>query len=183
MTMEQANEKYKRALEVLKRNTPVLNSPDDITEKVLSRLSGKYKQEKERFDLVEFFFGWTYINWVRRSLVAVSVFLAVMFVFQQSIIMKQINNLSRQIDYNGKGATAITGDLPDSRLMLFSIPGRRLQILRKFNSDKQVEDLFRSIDQLQKEYKSLHKIIEEDPGLKKLIEKRLSEISDSKVKL
>ena len=181
--MESGNGKYAKVLEILKTSRPVLDSTDDIADKVLERISKEHKPEKTHSDLLEFFFGWTYVNWVRRSLVAASVFLAVMFVFQQSIIMKQINHLSRQIESNGKDVSAVTGDLPDSRLMMFSFPGRKLQILRKNNSDKQVEELFRSIDQLQKEYKGLHRIIEEDPELKKLIEKRLSEISDSKVKL
>ena len=64
---------------------------------LLSRISEKAgKRNRSLADLIDFLFGWIYIGWVRRSLITASVFLVAVFVFPaDSIIMRQINDLSR----------------------------------------------------------------------------------------
>jgi hypothetical protein len=183
MKMEQVNDKYEKVMEILKRAKPVLGSSDEIEEKVMSKISGKRKHNRDLSDLLDFLFGWTYITWVRRSLITASVFLVVVFVIQQSLIMRQINNLSRQIDTYEKDASGVSSEDLNRKLMIFRLSDKRFPIIRKSESDKQVEELFRSIDQLKKEYKDMHNMIEQDPELKKLIEKKLSEITESKIKL
>ena len=181
--MEQVNDKYEKVLEVLKRTKPVLGPTDEIEERVLYRISGKQKPEADLSDLIDFLFGWTYIKWVKRSLVTASVFLVILFIFQQSIIMKQIYHLSRQIESYERDASGVPGEHLDRRMLLYRFSEKRFVISKKSNSEKQVEELFRSIDQLKKEYKELNNLIEEDPELKKLIERRLLEITDNKIKL
>jgi hypothetical protein len=183
MKMEHLDEKYEKVLEILRRAEPVLGSPEDIREKVMQRISVERNPANDISDLVDFLFGWTYITWVRRSLITASVFLVLVFVFQQSMIMTQINNLSRQIDSYERDATGVSSEYMNRRLLLYRFSERRFPFTKKSTSDKQVEELFRSIDQLKKEYKDLNFIIEQDPELKQLIEKKLSEISDNKIKL
>jgi DNA gyrase/topoisomerase IV subunit A len=181
--MEQENEKYEKVLEILRRTNPVLSNPDEIEEKILNRIMDKQRRENKLNDLIDLLFGWTYITWVRRSLVTASVFIVIMFVFQQSIMMKQINHLSRQIEAYERDASGVPGGYSDRRMMMLRFSEKRYPFLRKGSSDKQVEELFRTIDRLKKEYKELDKMIEDDPELKKLIEKKLSEIDDKKIKI
>lgn len=181
--MEQGNEKYRKVLKILKQAKPVLNSTDDIEEKVLSRISLNRKHGADLSGLIDFLFGWTYITWVRRSLIAASAFLVIVFVFQQSLIMKQISNLSRQIDAYEKDASGVSSENLSRSLLMFRLSDKRFPFLRKGESEKQVEEFFRSIDELEKEYKDLHNMIEHDPELKKLIEQKLSEITESKINL
>jgi len=181
MKMEQVSEKYEKVLKVLKQAKPVLDSTVDIEEKVLARISGDLKPKRDLSELIDFLFGWTNITWVRRSLITASAFLVIVFVFQQSLIMKQINNLSRQIDAYEKDATGVSGENLSRRMLIFRLSERRFPVVKKGESEKQLEELFRSIDKFEKEYKDLHNLIEQDPELKKLIEKKLSEITDSKI--
>lgn len=182
MKMEQVNGKYEKVMEILKRAKPVLGSTADIEEKVLYSISESNKSIMNLSDLINFLFGWTYITWVRRSLIAASVCVVTVFVFQQSIMMKQINNLSRQIESYERDASGVPGQYRDRRAVL-RFPEKRFSLFRKTNSDKQLEELFRTIDQLKMEYKELDKLIKEDPELKKLIEQKLSEINGNTIKI
>jgi hypothetical protein len=183
MKMEHGNGKYEKVMEILRRAKPESGPTNEIEEKVLARISGRRKSDTDLSNLLDFLFGWTYIKWVRRSLVTASFCLVVMFVFQQSIMMKQLNNLSRQIESCERDASGLPGGYQDQRMMLLKFSERRFPVFKKTGSDKQVEELFRTIDELKKEYKELDKMIEENPELKKLIEKRLSEINGSKIKI
>jgi hypothetical protein len=183
MKMETVNEKYNKVLEILRKRKPVLKETDEIEERVLQRIMEKQKTSADLSDLIDFLFGWTYINWVRRSLITASVFLVTVFILQQSIMMKQINHLSRQMEYYERDASGFSGEYQDSRMMLLKFSEKRYPFFKKTTSDKQVEELLRTIDQLKKEYKELDKIIEENPELKNLIEKKLSEIEGNKIKI
>jgi hypothetical protein len=181
--MGQTNEKYDKVLGILKGAKPVLGSTDEIAEKVLHKILEMMEPQADLSDLVKFLFGWTYIKWVRRSLITASVFLVTVFVFQQSMIMKQMNNLSRQIESYQRDTSGPSSEYMNRKMLLFRYSERRFQFTKKSDSDKQIGELLQSIDQLKKEYKQLHYMIEEDPELKKLIEKKLSEITDIKIKL
>jgi hypothetical protein len=183
MKMEQTNEKYKKVLEILKNSKPVLGSYADIEEKVLERISVKQKSKIELSDLVDFLFGWTYIAWVRRSLITASVCMVIVFVFQQSIMMKQINNLSRQIESYERDASGAPLEYPERRMMFLRFSEKRFPLFRNGRSDKQVEELLRTIDQLKKEYKELDSMLKDDPELKGMIEKKLSEINGNRTKI
>jgi hypothetical protein len=181
--MKQVNEKYEKVLEILKRTRPALGSTADIEEKVLERISGMQRIKADLFDLLDFLFGWTYITWVRRSLVTASVCIVIVFVFQQSIIMRQMNNLSRQIESYERDASGVPGEYPDRRMMMLRFSEKRFPLFKKSKSDKKVEEIFRTIEQLKKEYKELDSMLKDDPELKKMIEKKLSEISGNKIKI
>jgi hypothetical protein len=183
MKMEQENGKYEKVMEILRRAKPESGPTHEIEEKILARISGRHESDKDLSNLVDFLFGWTYIKWVRRSLVTASICLVLMFVLQQSIMMKQIYHLTRQIESYEIDASGFPGDYHDRRMMLLRFSERRFPFFKKSASDKQVQELFRTIDELKKEYKELDKMIEENPELKKLIEKKLSEIDGSKIKI
>jgi hypothetical protein len=105
------------------------------------------------------------------------------FVFQQSIILKQINFLSRQsIEYDGENLSATTNRI-EQKLMSYKIPGRRFPSNSITISEKQLQLLLDSVNKLQIQYKDLLNIIEKDPELKKLIENKLNENRQTKFKL
>jgi hypothetical protein len=183
MTMEQPVEKYKKVIGIMKSEKPVLTNPDEIVNEVLNRITAKKIAGEARMDLIDFVFSWIYIKWVRRSLVAASVLLVIVFVIQQSLMLKQIQRLSNRIESYENGASIVPGEIMEKRMLMLRFSEKRLPFLKKNSPDKQVDDLFRTIDQLKKEYKNLDNQINEDPELKKLIEEKLSEISGSKIKL
>jgi hypothetical protein len=184
MKMEKGNEKYNKVLELLRKSEPVLNSADEIVEKVLKTISKReLKHHADLSEVLDFMFSWTYNVWVRRSLITAAAVMVIVFIFQQGVILNQINHLSRQINTNGWDASSVNTRYLNNSTLMFRFKGKLFPAGKATVSDKKVEELLRSIDDLKKEYKDLHELIENDPELKRLIEKRLSEIDGSKTKL
>lgn len=179
MTMIMESEKYKKILKVLRESKPVLDSTGDIEKEVIKRIS-KVKQPIFNFsEAIDSLFGWVYIGWVRRTLITASVLLVMVFIYQQGVMFKQINFLSRQIIDNGGEIQITTEQQVEKLLMTYKKSGRRFPSRSVTISEKQMNEL---LDYLTK-YKDLEKLIEEDPELKLLIEKKLIEFNHTKVKL
>jgi hypothetical protein len=175
MMMEKESEKYKRVMDILRESKPLLNSTEDIEKEVIRKISGIRKTEEVLSDVIDFLFGWVYIGWVRRSLIAASVILVMVFVWQQGIILKRIDLLSRQTVVVDRGNISTPADEIEKVLTMFKNSGRRFPSRTIEISDNQIRELLDSIRDLQIKYKDLENLIEEDPGLKKYIEEKLSE--------
>jgi hypothetical protein len=177
------SEELKKVVNILRNSKPVLNSTTEIENEVIRRIS-KVNQPKPEFsDLIDFLFGWVYIGWVRRSLIAASVILVIVFVYQQGIILKQINYLSRQtvvVD----GATSFNPESAiEKSLMMYKMTGRKFASKNITISEKQMEELIDSVNALQIRYKDLIDLINENPEIKNFVEKRLIENDRKKIKL
>jgi hypothetical protein len=184
MKMEKGNEKYDKVLELLRKSEPALTSADEIAEKVLKAISKReVKHHTDISEVLDFMFSWTNNVWVRRSLITAAAVMVIVFIFQQGIILNQINQLSRQINTSGWNASSVNTRYLNNSTLMFRFKERLLPAGKTNVSDEKVEELLRSIDNLKKEYKDLHELIEKDPELKRLIENRLSEIDGSKTKL
>ena len=85
------SEKYNKVLYILRKSKPVLSSADDIEREVIKKVSGVHQSEIILSDIVDILFGWVYIGWVRRSLIAASFVLVAVFIYQQGVFLKQIN--------------------------------------------------------------------------------------------
>jgi hypothetical protein len=181
--MKNANDKYKRTIEILKKSRAVLDSTDAIEREVLIRISSSVTKEPESFSIFNFLFGWTEIVWIRRSLITVSVMLVAIFIYQQSMIVKQLNWLSTQIVINQERPVYTTQSDLVSRMKLLKISGSRIQHKNSTISEQQLDMLIESFDRLQTDYDNLMKIIQENPELKEMIEKKLREKNLTKVKL
>jgi hypothetical protein len=177
------SEKYNKVLNILRKSKPVLNSTEDIEREVLRRISKIHQSEFIISDIIDFLFGWIYIGWVRKTLVTASVVLVIVFVYQQGIILKQINYLSRQtIVIDGETASPPAYEI-DKLIMTYKLSGRRFPSQSITISDKQMKQLLESVNELQVKYNDLKNLIEDDPELKKLIEKKLIENSRTKINL
>lgn len=184
MKMEKGNEKYDKVLEMLRKSEPALTSEDEIAEKVLKAISKReVKHSPDLSEVLDFIFSWTYNVWVRRSLIIAAAVLIIVFIFQQGVILNQINQLSRQINASSWDASSMNTRYIINSSLMFRYRDRLFPAGKRDVSEKKVQELLRSIDKLEKEYKDLHELIEKDPELKRLIEKRLSEIDGSKTKL
>jgi len=181
--MKADERKYREVMQVLKKSEPVTGSQEEIEREVINRIIYMPKEEKESFSIYSFLFGWTEVGWVRRSLVTASLFLVVIFVYQQSVIVKQLNWLSTQMVVNIEkpfrtGISDFSGKLRFLRISGSRVPQNGSPI-----SEKQLDLLMEALDKLQADYDNLSKIIEENPELKEIIEKKLNEKNNIKVKL
>lgn len=173
--MTKESEKYDLIVNMLKKSRPVFTEPEKVTDKVMRQI----QEDKSRVSfmdlLVDYLFGWVYIGWVRRSMVAVTLIIAVLFVYQQGAIMKRINDLSdRKINNGDLLMTGYTEDIKN-KMLIYTITGKKITDAKITASKKEIDEMISSINKLQVKYKDLFRIIENDPQLKEYIENRMKE--------
>ena len=146
MTMKQRNVKYNKTVELLRKSKPVLDSSEDIEQEVIRRISSSARQETNIFPIIDLLFGWTNIVLIRRSLIAASVMLVTLFIYQQSMIMKQLNRISSQIVFYQERPIRTTQPELVRQLKLLKISGRKFNLQGSTISEEQMEMLPESID-------------------------------------
>lgn len=181
--MKPDSEKYDRVLKILRDSRPHLDSGEDIAGNVIKEISKEKEPVYDLSDVIDFLFGWAYIGWVRRSLVIASVLLVLFFVYQQGVILKRIDFLSRQIIVTDRETNAPADKQVEKLLMLYKRSDAGFPTRNVIMSEKQMKELIESVNELQVKYKDLEKLLEEDPKLKQLIEKKLIENNRKKVNL
>jgi len=181
--MEKGTEKYDRLINLLRKSDPVLTSGKEIEREVIKSISGSTASQNKISYAIDFIFGWIYITWVRRSLITASVLLVALFVWQQSLIIKQISYLRSQPIIVDREFRSYQTDLQENRLKMFRLYGKRMPLQSVVISKKQMDNLLESVNDLESRYKDLIDIISKDPELKELIEKKLTENSRIKTKL
>ncbi len=181
--MEEENVKYRKVINLLRRSKPELKGTEAIEENVIRIIRNSGEKHTSPADLIETIFAWTYIGWVRRSLVTASVLLVLFFVYQQTMILKGVNEISKKEIKAGDAISASPAGRFERQLMMLKLSGRGLDAGKKSITEDQLEQLIESYNELQDKYSSLVKIIEEDPELKAYIDKKLGESNMKKTNL
>lgn len=176
-------EKYNKVVDLLKKSKPALDTTEDIEKEVIKRISGAWHPGIMFSELIDFLFGWVYIGWVRRSLICASVALVMVFVYQQTIILKRIDYLSKQTIVSERDNEPVPEDKIEKMLTVYKNSGRRFPSNNITISERQMKELLESVKELQVKYKDLENLIERDPELKKMIEKELNEKNSNKINL
>ena len=181
--METESEKYKKVLNLLRNSKPELDSTEDIEIEVIKMIKKADRPGFNLTDVIDFLFGWVYIGWVRRTLITASIALVLVFVFQQGVILKRIEILSKQtIVPVMENVTTPTAEI-EKLLVTYKNSGRRFPSKTITISEREMKELLESVNELQSKYKEIETIIEGDPELKQLIEKKLIENNRTKINL
>jgi hypothetical protein len=175
--------KYGRVINLLRKSSPDLDSPEDIQREVISRISKKTRSSSLNGELIDILFSWIYIGWVRRSLITASLILVIVFVWQQSVILKQINFLSKQIIVPGEETILTTSQQAEKLLMLYKSSPKVFTSRNITISEKQLNQLLESVNELKVQYKDLMELIDENPEFKKYIDEKQAEKANIKTKL
>lgn len=183
MTMKRENETYDKVLDLLRKSQPQLDSQKEIEREVIRRIQKPNHLAVNISEAFDFLFGWVYIGWVRRSMIATSVILVLIFVYQQGVILKRIDSLSKQTIVTGRESVLTPANEIEKLLTSYKNSGRIFPSKTITITESQMKELLESVKELQIKYKDLEKIIEEDPDLKKMIEKKLMENDQTKTKL
>ena len=179
--MNLENEKYNKVINLLKISIPRLESTEEIENEVIKRITGIPPVVSSLTRILDFLFSWVYIGWVRRSLIAASVALIVIFTYQQGVILKRIDFLSRQTIVIGTENFSDQTVHVEKILMNYKNEAGKFPLKTVTISEKQMKELIESVNELQLKYKDLEKLIEDDPEIKKLIEKKL--IENNRIKI
>ena len=181
--MKPESENYNKVLNLLRKSEPVLDSTEDIEIEVIKRITKTNRPGLFFSELIDFLFSWVYIGWVRKSLIAASIVLVVVFIFQQGIILKRIDMLSRQSIIIEKNNIPEQADGIEKLLMVYKNSGNRFPSKTITISEDQIKELLESVNELQIKYRYLENLIEGDTALKKLVEKKLIENNHKKTNL
>jgi hypothetical protein len=174
---------YEALISILKEAKPPLDCTKDIENITLGRIRQLSKKRNIRMDFFDYIFGWVYIGWVRKSLVAISLLIISVFAYQQAVILKRINEISRKSIVNESLIKAgLSSDL-EGKLTLYKLTNRKVKADDVELSEKQIEEMVQSIYEIRVKYKELLELIEKDPDLKEEFEKKLLEKNKKKFKL
>ena len=181
--MKAGSEKYDRVINLLRKSNPELDSTAGIERDVIRKISEIERSGINFSGVVDFLFGWVYIGWVRRSLIAASVVMVMIFVYQQGVILKRIDKISRQVVVSDKEIIPTIDDKIEKLLMVYKNSGRKFPSKTITISEGQMKELLESVKDLQSKYKDLEELIDGDPELKKMIEKKLTDSNRTKINL
>jgi hypothetical protein len=178
--METGEDRYNKILKVLRNAKPEMIRQEELTDKVMKRLASRERSNDMTGEFFDSLFAWVYIPWVRRSLLTVAVMLVALFIYQQSVLVKQVRDINRQ-------AIVIRSDIRTSpaadfgtKLKLYRASGL---ILSRQNFSIDQKDLLQILDEyndVKGKYSDLLKIIDENPELKEYVEKKLDERKNSR---
>jgi hypothetical protein len=183
MTMEPGNEKYDKVVNLLRNSKPLLGSQEEIERVVMRRIQNPDRLAVKLSEAFDFLFGWVYIGWVRRSLIAASIVLVLLFTYQQGVILKRIDSLSKQTIVSGKESVLTPASEIEKLLINYKNSGRIFPSKTITITESQMKELLESVKELQLRYKDLENVIESDPELKKLIDSKLLEQNRTKINL
>lgn len=173
--MADGDKKYEKVLNLLRQSKPVLTDIESVAEKVIRQL----QEEEAKISLpeliIEFLFGWVYIGWVRRSMITAVLVVALLFGYQQALILRRINDLSGQRIQNGTFLMTNLNDDFANKLLIYRITGRKLSDGKITVSEKEIDEMINSLNKLQIKYKDVINLIENDPQLKKYVEDKMNE--------
>jgi len=173
--MEAEDKKYDKVVNLLKKSKPVFMDAGTFSDKIIRILQEDKSKVSLQELIIEYLFGWVYIGWIRRSMVACAMLLILFFGYQQALILRRINDLSDQKVNNGKVVMTSLTDEFSSKMMLYRISAGRLPGGKISISEKEIDKLVKSINRLQVKYQDIIYLIENDPELKKYIESRMNE--------
>jgi len=165
--------KYDRVVDLLRKSKPVLQSPDVIKDKVVDRILSIRGKKEPSPGVLDFLFGWVYIGWVTKGLIAASVAIVLVFIYQQGVILKRINSLNRQAVFIEGQIITGNSDNADAAF-LYRLAGRKISAGDMNITERQMKQIMRSYNDLEKKYRDLLNLIEGDPALKKYVEEQLS---------
>jgi hypothetical protein len=171
--MDTENKKYNMLMNMLRKSKPDIGDPEILSEKALNRIRDRKRKVISKEIIVDYLFGWIYIGWVRKSLVIASLIIVIVFVYQQSVILKKVNDLSEQIVVTGDETFAPSKNDLDMTLLLYKFSGHTIPSGNVNIPERQLEQLIESYNELKERYEDLLKLIEDDPELKEYIEKSL----------
>ena len=176
--MNASDEKYERILQALRKSKPDVPWYELMEDEIMRRISRKHGASSGFFD---FLFGWIYVSWVRRSLVAASFALLGFFLWQQNSILNQIDELGKQVRSNKTISPYDPSVSIEKKHMLL-----RLSQEKSGNivvSQEDLSKLLDSINNLNIRYKDLLDAMDDYPVLKKQVEENLQKNFKSRIKL
>ncbi len=178
--MEPEKDNYKRILGLLRNSEPEMKHQEELVNEVMEKLSPAKRRSFRLTDLPESLFAWVYIPWVRRTLVTVAVMLVAIFIYQQSVLVRQVKNINRQAVIIRNEMWAVPESVPGTRVNLYRASGLIFSGQEIRIPEKDLMQILDEYSDVKGKYTDLIRIIEENPALKEYVERKLDERKNNK---
>lgn len=173
-----SDEKYQKVLKALRASKPEVPWYDLLEEDILRQITTKKATSR---GFLDFIFGWIYIGWVRRSLVAASIALLGFFIWQQNSILNQIDELGRQVNASKTVSPYNPSEVIGKKQLLLRLSQEKSRDI--VVSEEDLERLVDSINNQNIKYRDLLDAIDDYPELKKQVEETLQKNFQTRIKL
>jgi hypothetical protein len=170
--MASEEEKLDKIIGMLRESGPELRDSHELISQILVKAAEHSNTPDQAGIIYNWLFGWVWIGWVRKSMVAVSFVLLTFLGTQQAMIIVKKGSLSSPSNLS---------DLSNSSLSLANMASEK-GFIKLFSSNSPgtqdsaaVESFIRSLGTVQEEYSDILKALDKDPELKRYVRKRLLE--------
>jgi hypothetical protein len=152
--MEKKDNKYKKLIEMLRRNEPALSNVENIADYVMLEISREKEHRNIYLDALEWIFRWTYIPWMRNALTTAMIVIIAFFVFQYTGLSMKVTRLESQLiqsDYNFYKSPYHSGQ----SLMKYTLPG---SFLKSDSVSVSRDDLLKLLEEYRELERKSHEI-------------------------
>lgn len=144
--------------------------------KIMDRIADEERTVESRVTLAGLLFGWTTVAWVRRSMMAASIAIVSLFVYQQFQIMSGLRQLESKLS-DGLGTTEIRMTTSGNEYL------NKILLRERFSANDSIrvsvadiEDLIESYNELQISYEKINRFLIMNPEYRRRLENEYGEL-------
>jgi hypothetical protein len=172
--------KYSRVIESLKRNRPILQDRERLTDDIMREIKKSSAVATLPEKLVNYFFAWVNNYWLRGTMAVTAVLFAGFFIIQQLVIADRLDKLERQVV---RTLYTINDHEPDlginQRILLNLVLNEQMTEDSITVSTSDMEELLNYVLELQNKYGDLLQDAGKNPYILKRIRQSLEESTNS----
>jgi hypothetical protein len=173
--MGDENRSYERLVGALGSFHREPANPDRLAGKIMSRISEEESSRELRVTIGGLLFGWTSVAWVRRSMMAASIAVVSLFVYQQFQIMTGLRELESKLS-DGPATKEIRETISGNEyLTKIMIRGRITEEDSIRVSVADIEELIESYNEMQISYERVTRLLRMNPEFATRLERDYGE--------
>jgi len=173
--MKKEDLKYEQLIDILKKSKPEFKDEEVINDRILRQIQLNKQKPEFKDMLIEFFFGWVYVGWVRKSMVTAALLVISIFIYQQSLILKRLEQLPKQempaTEFN---MSSLKSEV-ETRILQYQLSNKDISEKQRLLTEKEIDNFIKSLKKIKHKNKELLELVENDPLLKEYLEMKMKE--------
>ncbi len=173
--MKKEDLKYEQLIDILKKSKPEFKDEEVINDRILRQIQLNKQKPEFKDMLIEFFFGWVYVGWVRKSMVTAALLVISIFIYQQSLILKRFEQLPKQempaTEFN---MSSLKSEV-ETRILQYQLSNKDISEKQRLLTEKEIDNFIKSLKKIKHKNKELLELVENDPLLKEYLEMKMKE--------
>lgn len=173
--MKKEELKYEQLIDSLKKSKPEFRDEEVINDRIFRQILLKKEKPEIKDLIIEFFFGWVYVGWVRKSMIAAAILVISIFTYQQSLILKRLDQLPKQeIPATEFNMSSFKSEV-ETRILQYRLSDNDISEKQRLLTEKEIDNFIKSLKKIKHKNKELLEMVEKDPVLKEYLEMKMKE--------